>query len=90
MERDEIEKRILDWNKKNNPPLREGYIKAHFSWHFQHKPILPPNCKQFYQGISVCQPDALCSKIKNPVNYVVRKNFMENRGKNKDNFKNKK
>jgi hypothetical protein len=54
------------------------------------KPILPPNCKEFYQSIEICNPDELCSKIKNPVNYVVRKNFYADKKlpKNKDNFKN--
>ncbi len=39
---------------------------------------MPANCKEFYQGIGVCNPDNICNAIKNPVNYVVRKNFMEN------------
>jgi DNA primase large subunit len=36
---------------------------------------MPPNCKEFYQGIGVCQPDDFCKLIKNPVNYVVRKSY---------------
>ncbi|MEK6758007.1 MAG: DNA primase small subunit domain-containing protein, partial [Nanoarchaeota archaeon] len=32
MDKDEMEKRIYEWNKKNNPPLREGYIVSQLSW----------------------------------------------------------
>jgi DNA primase catalytic subunit len=92
MDRDELEKRIYDWNQKNPVPLKGGYIKSQITWTYRKKPIMPPNCKEFYQGIGVCFPEGLCSKIKNPVNYVVRKNFLENPPKKtkKDNFKNNK
>jgi DNA primase large subunit len=74
IEQAEIEKRVEEWNKKNKPQLREGYIKAQFSWQARQKKMLPPNCdKDYYKGIGVCMPDELCSKIKNPVNYVTRK-----------------
>lgn len=75
MERDELEKRTEEWNKKNNPKLKEGYIKSQLSWSYKKKPVMPPNCKEFYQGIGVCQPDDFCRLIKNPVSYVVRKSF---------------
>lgn len=90
-EKEELEKIISSWNEKNKPPLKSGYIKSQISWTLNRKPMLPPNCKEFYQGIGVCFPDNLCSLIKNPVNYVVRKNFQSNRRdktKTKDNFKN--
>jgi DNA primase large subunit len=86
MEKEEIEKKINEWNKKNENPLKDGYVKAQLLWAYNNRPILPPNCKEFYQGIGVCKPDELCSKIKNPVNYTVRKNMFDN----KDNKKNKK
>jgi len=75
MDRDELEKRIYSWNEKNNPPLKKGYVKSQLSWSFRGKPIMPPNCKEFYQGIGVCDPDNFCRMIKNPINYVVRKSF---------------
>ncbi len=81
MEKQEVEKRIYDWNKKNETQLKQGYIKSQLSWSYKKKQFLPPNCKEFYQGIGVCEPDNLCKKIKNPVNYVVRKNFMGNKKK---------
>lgn len=82
MERDELEQRIYDWNKKNAPPLKEGYIKSQLSWSYRGKSIMPSNCAEFYKGMGVCQPDDFCKLIKNPVNYVVRKSMIEeNRGK---------
>ncbi|MGY4884957.1 MAG: DNA primase small subunit domain-containing protein [Nanobdellota archaeon] len=78
MDKDEIEKRIYDWNKKNEVPLREGYIITQIAWAYRKKPIMPPNCKEFYQGIGVCQPDEFCKLIKNPVNYLIRKNYLAN------------
>lgn len=81
MDKDELEKRIEDWNKNNKPPLKQGYIKSQLSWSYRNKPIMPPNCKEFYQGIGICLQDEFCKLIKNPVNYVVRKNFQGNKSK---------
>jgi hypothetical protein len=75
MERDELEKRIYEWNKKNEVPLREGYVQSQILWSYRNKIIMPPNCKEFYLGIGVCEPDNFCKTIKNPTNYVVRKNL---------------
>jgi len=79
MEKEELEKRINDWNEKNKVPLKQGYIQSQLSWSYRRRPIMPPNCKKFYQGIGVCAPDEFCKLIKNPVNYVIRKNLLENR-----------
>jgi hypothetical protein len=90
-EKDELEKILYSWNEKNKPPLQTGYIKSQISWALRKKPIMPPNCREFYQGVGTCSPDTLCNLIKNPVNYVVKKNFQSNNyksPKNKDNFKN--
>lgn len=90
MPKEDLEKKIYEWNEKNQVPLKKGYIFSQLNWAYRRKPILPPNCKEFYQGIAVCIPDTLCSRIKNPINYTVRKNFSpKNKQKNKDNFKNK-
>jgi len=86
MEREELEKRIEDWNKKNNPPLKQGYIKSQLNWTYRKKPIMPPNCKEYYQGIGVCLPDDFCRLVKNPVNYIVRKSLQEDKRTKK--FKN--
>ncbi len=89
MDKEEMEKRIFDWNKKNEVPLKEGYITSQLSWAYKKKPILPPNCKEFYRGIGVCDPDNFCRTIKNPVNYTVRKNFLENKNNKKPKENNK-
>ncbi|MAG08249.1 hypothetical protein CMO89_02155 [Candidatus Woesearchaeota archaeon] len=71
-----IEKRLGEWNKKNPEALREINLKGHVRYHKQkRKKILPPNCenKDYYKDIGVCKPDNLCNKIKNPVNYSMRK-----------------
>ena len=80
MDKEELEKRIYDWNKKNRPQIKQGYIKNQLDWNFKRKPLMPSNCKEFYQGIGVCDPDTFCNLIKNPVNYVVRKTLMGNKG----------
>ena len=72
----EIESLLLEWNKKNYEPLREGYIKSQVNWFKSQKVnILPPNCSNpaYYTSMGVCHPDDLCKKIKNPVNYSLRK-----------------
>jgi len=81
----EIEQRLLEWNKKNNPPMKSGYITNHIRYHKQqNKKILPPNCsnEQYYKAIGVCCPEALCQKIKNPVNYSIIRTRYLNKPKN--------
>jgi len=71
-EKEEIEKRIFDWNKKNETPLKKGYITAQLSWSYNHKIIPPPNFdKDYYKGIGVL-PTTEEMRLKNPVNYVLK------------------
>ena len=86
LSKEELEKRIYEWNGKNEVPLKEGYIISQLRWSYARKPRMPQNCKEYYQGIGVCDPDKFCSKLKNPLNYIVRKNFIANA----PNFKNNK
>jgi len=75
MERDELEKRIYDWNKKNAVPLKDGYLKAQIMWSYRNKIIPPPNYdKDYYKGVGII-PTEEELRLKNPVNYVVRKDF---------------
>jgi DNA primase catalytic subunit len=78
MDKVKMEELIYSWNQKNNPQIKTGYIKSQLDWAYKRKPIMPQNCKEFYQGIGCCTPDNMCSRIKNPVNYIVRQNFLEN------------
>jgi predicted RNA-binding Zn-ribbon protein involved in translation (DUF1610 family) len=67
-----IEKLMLEWNKKNDEPLREANILAQIRYHKRNKKnVLPPNCDNaaYYKDVGICEPDNLCNKIKNPVNY---------------------
>ncbi|MDO8623668.1 MAG: LAGLIDADG family homing endonuclease [archaeon] len=77
MEKEEIEKRISDWNKKNENPLKEGYIKTQLIWSYRNKIIMPPNCKEYYQGLGVCIPDNFC-RFKNPLTYTIKKSLRSN------------
>jgi hypothetical protein len=89
MDKEEVEKRLYDWNEKNHPPLKKGIIKSQLIANYRRKkPLMPPNCKEYYQNIGVCAPNETCKLIKNPVNYIIRKNFISNR-KNSNKFKKK-
>jgi DNA primase catalytic subunit len=73
VEKDEIEKKIYEWNNKNEVPLHEGYIKAQLSWGFRNKITPPPNYdKDYYKGIGVV-PNEEELRYKNPVNYMAKK-----------------
>ena len=81
---DRIEKKLWEWNEKNKDPIRERYIEYQLDWHkrvySQGKKYLPPNCdnETYYRDMvsvngPVCQPDDLCSVIKNPLVYYLKK-----------------
>ena len=75
MEKDELEKRIYDWNKKNKIPLKEGYIKSQLLWSYRNKIIPPPNFeKDHYKGIGII-PTEEELRYKNPVSYLAKKSF---------------
>lgn len=67
-----ISQKITEWNKLNEPGLKEGYIKSQLEWHFRQKrKILPPNYdnQSFYKDLNLLdyKPDA-----KNPIVEVIR------------------
>ncbi|MBI4095600.1 MAG: hypothetical protein HY438_01930 [DPANN group archaeon] len=67
---EELEARIWEWNKKNSPPLKTGYIKAQLAWHSrQSLKVPPPNCRQYFIELGICKPDTICDRIKNPISY---------------------
>lgn len=72
-EKKEIESYILKWNaEKNKSPLPENYIRGQVRY-FTPGEKLPPNCdnEAYYKNLGVCHPDALCGRLKNPVNYTI-------------------
>ncbi|MBI2557884.1 hypothetical protein HYW20_01050 [Candidatus Woesearchaeota archaeon] len=81
---DAIEKKLIEWNAKNIPPLRDVNLLGQIRYHKQMKKrILPPNCsnEMYMVGIGVCKPDSFCAKIKNPAQYTTKKAWMMNKGK---------
>ena len=77
---DYINQKAREWNKLNEPPLREGYVKSQIEWHLrQKKAILPPNYDNagFYKDMGLIDEPPLA---KNPVAEVIRK-LKRNSGK---------
>jgi len=80
-----IETIIKEWNKRNREPLPETYVIGQLRYRKQQsRAMMPPNCKGFYQELGICFPDALCDKIKNPVQYAKRKVWMANKNMKKN------
>ncbi|MEK6844297.1 MAG: hypothetical protein AABX83_02620 [Nanoarchaeota archaeon] len=71
-----INNKIREWNKLNQPPLKEGYVKSQIDWHLkQRKKILPPNYSNsgFYKDLGLIEE---MPKAKNPlaeVIYIIKK-----------------
>jgi DNA primase catalytic subunit len=73
MEKEELEKRIYEWNKKNEEPLREGYLQTQLIWSYRNKIVPPPNYdKDYYKGIGIIPTDEEM-RYKNPVSYMAKK-----------------
>jgi DNA primase large subunit len=85
---EQVEAYLKEWNNRNPEPLREQYFVGQLRYHQQsRKQALPPNCanKAYMAGMGVCSPDSFCGantvpgaeafspRIKNPVNYALRK-----------------
>ena len=70
---DYIHTRIREWNKLNEPPLRDGYVKSQIEWHLKQKrTILPPNYgnDSFYKDLGLLDEKP---KAKNPISEVLSK-----------------
>lgn len=90
MPKEEMERRLKEWNDKNEIPLKEGYIRTQLSWAYRKKPILPPNYdKDYYKAIGI-NPTEEELRYKNPVNYTVKKLFQASREKGEKKGKGKK
>src|SRR3989338_4187172 len=67
-----IQVKIREWNKLNDPHLKEGYIKSQIDWHLrQKKQIMPPNYnnESFYKDLGLLDETP---KAKNPIVEVMR------------------
>jgi len=72
---DQIEKQVLDWNKKNPEPLRETFVRGHLKYQKQRKEkILPPNYSNtvYYFYCPEVVEKAAEKGIKNPVQWAKR------------------
>src|SRR3989344_431678 len=92
-EKKEIENYIILWNKdKNKSPLPENYIRGQVRY-FTPGEKLPPNCdnEAYYKNLGICHPDALCGRLKNPVNYTILrwKRWLRDNEENKKEKRNK-
>ncbi len=70
-----IEKRVEEWNSKNDFPVSSALVRSQLKWHLrQNRKIFPANCDSdlFYKSIGVCKPDSVCAGLKNPINYAFR------------------
>ena len=68
-----INGKIREWNKLNEPPLKEGYVKGQIDWHLkQKKQIFPPNYSNdnFYKDLGLIEE---LPKAKNPISEVLKK-----------------
>lgn len=75
-----INKSLRDWNEKNDPPLKEGYLRSQIDWHIkQKKQILPPNYanKNFYKDLNLLGSNSM-PKYKNPISEVLSKVRQQN------------
>lgn len=78
IEKEDFEKKIFEWNKKNEVPLKEGYITTQILWAYRKKPVFPPNfATDYYKGIGII-PTQEEYNLKNPVSYTIKKNSQAN------------
>ena len=85
-----MEKRIYEWNEKNEVPLKKGYIISQFVWSYKRKPIMPPNFSTDYYKAIGATPTQEELFAKNPVSYTIKKNMQSNKRKKPKNQKTKK
>jgi DNA primase catalytic subunit len=83
IEKEDMEKKIYEWNNKNEVPLKEGYVMTQLKWAYGKKPILPPNFSaDFYSALGIIPtPEEII--LKNPVNYVIKKNTLKSKSRKK-------
>ncbi|MEK6812767.1 MAG: DNA primase small subunit domain-containing protein, partial [Nanoarchaeota archaeon] len=73
---DDVEKTLMEWNKKNYEPLREGYIRSQINWFKkQESQARTPSCSNeaYMVGIGICKPDGFCKFIKTPAHYALKR-----------------
>lgn len=77
---EEIEAKIVEWNKKNKPVLPQSTIIAQLRYSEKRDLVPPANCESnmYFRDIGLCNPDHVCMSngtaitLKNPVGYPFR------------------
>ncbi len=83
LEKEVFEKKIYDWNEKNEIPLKKGYVMSQLKWSYSKKPILPPNFSSDHYSVFgvTLTPEEI--KSKNPVTYAIKRNSYKSKRKKK-------
>lgn len=85
--REQIKELVYEWNSRNDPPLREQYIKGQLFQIKKGKSALPPpNCanQDYYKSLLICTPDSFCPRIKNPAMYAKRRQELGKKAEKKN------
>lgn len=77
-----IENKILEWNKKNYQPLKDGYIKSQINWFLRNKRLPPNYDKPIYKELGVFMNE---NSFKNPLNYTIKEILSQKSKKRKIN-----
>lgn len=72
---EQIEHELYEWNERNDPPLREVYIKGQLKQSKKQSEVIPPHNyphagTSYYKDLGVYDPDNLEEQVKNPVQYA--------------------
>ena len=79
---EETKKLLQEWNSKNPEPLGGNLLTYTLRDQSRRKkPLMCPNCRDYYEAIGVCKPDRLCGRIKNPAGYALAKQKEKRTGK---------
>lgn len=84
---DIIEKKMWEWNDRNDEALREAYVKSQLRWHRNRDEDVPPpnyGSNGYYRDMQVYEGDNLEEKVSNPVSYAFRKAKKRNSGESDD------
>lgn len=77
----QIEQELYEWNERNDPPLKDVYIKNQLKQAKKQKEPIPPHNyphggTSYYKDLGVYEPDNFTENVKNPVQYARLKSEM--------------
>lgn len=75
-----VEEIVIEWNKKNQEPLKDNYLTGQLRYSKDKKPVPPPNYSTgYYKDLGIPDSELIMRKYKNPVVYA--KTLYEQRNK---------